>query len=181
MSFSFTDKVCLVTGSGGGLGKTIATRYLESGGKVVLCDINEELLKTTEEELTKLGTGTVFAHKVDITDEESVKTLFEAVVAKFGRIDVVVNNAGVTDKFGMLELICWMARDMMLILRTVDAVGTTDKSLWDKVFAVNVTGVFLISKYTVNQMTAQEPAGGAIVNIISVAGFRSFVAGKYLN
>ena len=66
----------------------------------------------------------------------------------------------------------------MLILYPKDAVGTTDKSLWDKVMAVNVTGVFLISKYTVNQMIAQEPAGGSIVNIISVAGFRSFVAGK---
>jgi hypothetical protein len=186
MSLSFTDKVVLVTGSGSGLGKEIASRYLESGAKVVLCDINEERLKETEDELSPQGI--VLAHKVDITDEDSVKELTEAAVAKFGRLDIVVNNAGVTDKFGRwfhCLLACLLSQSVFgNDFRTctdihADPVGSVDKKLWDNVMAVNVTGTFLISKYAVNQMLAQKPVGGAIVNIISVAGFRGFVAGMF--
>jgi NAD(P)-dependent dehydrogenase (short-subunit alcohol dehydrogenase family) len=98
MSPSFSGKTAIVTGSAGGLGKAIAKAYLDAGAQVVLCDINEPLLKEAETELS--SNGTVFAHPVDITNEASVTSLVKAVVEKFGKIDILVNNAGVVDKFG---------------------------------------------------------------------------------
>jgi NAD(P)-dependent dehydrogenase (short-subunit alcohol dehydrogenase family) len=94
----FKSKVVLITGSGGGLGRHLAGAYLEAGAHVVLCDIHEERLKAAEEELS--GKEPVFAQKVDVADEESVKGLFKAAVNKFGRIDVVVNNAAIFDALG---------------------------------------------------------------------------------
>ncbi|KAK7217738.1 hypothetical protein V2G26_005741 [Clonostachys chloroleuca] len=91
----FKSKVILITGSGGGLGRYLAGAYFEAGAYVVLCDIHEERLKAAEEELS--GKGRVFAQKVDVGDEESVKGLFKAAFNKFGRIDVVVNNAAIFD------------------------------------------------------------------------------------
>ncbi|CAH0051850.1 unnamed protein product [Clonostachys solani] len=151
----FKSKVVLITGSGGGLGRYLAGAYLEAGAQVVLCDIHEEKLKAAEEGLS--GKGPVFAQKVDVADEESVKGLFKATVNKFGRIDVVVNNAAIFDALA--------------------PVGKTDKVLWDRVISVNLTGNFVVSKEAVNQFLAQEPQGGNIVNIGSIAGTKGYFAG----
>jgi NAD(P)-dependent dehydrogenase (short-subunit alcohol dehydrogenase family) len=103
MASHFSEKTVIVTGSGGGLGKAIATAYLNAGAQVVVCDINEARLKEAEAELT--SKGTVFAHQVDITSEDSIATLAKAVIEKFGKIDVLVNNAGVSDMFGKLGFV----------------------------------------------------------------------------
>ncbi|VUC28741.1 unnamed protein product [Clonostachys rosea] len=152
---AFKSKVVLITGSGGGLGRYLAGAYLEAGAHVVLCDIHEERLKATEDELSPKGP--VFAQKVDVADEDSVKGLFKAAVDKFGRIDVVVNNAAIFD--------------------ALSPAGKTDKTLWDRVISVNLTGNFLVSKEAVNQFLAQEPQGGNIVNIGSIAGIKGYCAG----
>ncbi|CAH0020661.1 unnamed protein product [Clonostachys rhizophaga] len=151
----FKSKVVLITGSGGGLGRYLAGAYLEAGAHVVLCDIHEERLKAAEEELS--GKGPVFAQKVDAANEESVKGLFRAAVNKFGRIDVVVNNAAIFDALA--------------------PVGKTDKALWDRVISVNLTGNFIVSKEAVNQFLVQEPQGGNIVNVGSIAGLKGYLAG----
>jgi len=151
----FSGKTVLVTGSGGGLGKAIAEAYLSKGAQVVLCDINEARLKEADTELS--AKGTVFAQTVDITNEESVKSLVQAAVDKFGRIDILVNNAGIADKFS--------------------PIGTVDTAIFERVLKVNVTGTMLMSKHTITHMLAQSPPGGSIVNIGSVASIRGFVAG----
>lgn len=93
------NKVVLVTGSSSGLGKATARSFLQIGAKVVICDINEARLREAEDELAK--EGTVYAGVVDITNEDSVKALLQATVETYGGLDVLVNNAGIMDKFGM--------------------------------------------------------------------------------
>ncbi|KIW05819.1 uncharacterized protein PV09_03025 [Verruconis gallopava] len=153
---SFEGKVALVTGSANGLGKGVALAFLEAGAKVVLCDINEGRLKEAEAELS--GKGAVFAHKVDTTDEASVEALMSAAVDAFGKIDVLVNNAGIMDTF--------------------TPVGEQDKAQWDRVMAVNVTGTMLVTKHFIRHVLGQTAAAAAaIVNVGSLASFKGWVAG----
>ncbi|XDG07536.1 hypothetical protein ABKA04_007151 [Annulohypoxylon sp. FPYF3050] len=145
----------LVTGGAGGLGKVIATAFLNEGANVVVCDINEERLKAVREESE--STGRFLAINTDITDEAAVNKLVDTAVAKFGRLDIVVSNAGMTDKF--------------------DAVGSLSKENWDKVINLNLTGSFLIFKAAVNVMEKQSPQGGTIIQIGSTAGWYGTAAG----
>ncbi|KAI1104032.1 NAD(P)-binding protein [Jackrogersella minutella] len=137
----------LVTGAAGGLGKVIATAYLEAGANVAICDIHEERLTQTRSELEP--TGRFLAAKTDITDEAAVTKLVDDVVAKFGRLDILVSNAGMTDKF--------------------DPVGTLSKEHWDRIINLNLTGSFLAFKAAVNAMEKQSPSGGTIIQIGSTA------------
>jgi NAD(P)-dependent dehydrogenase (short-subunit alcohol dehydrogenase family) len=174
----FSGKSVLVTGSAGGLGKAIAEAYLKAGAKVAICDINKSRLDSAREELSEHGT--VFAHSVDVTDEESVKVLVAAVVQQFGSLDVLVSNAAVIDAFGELRALGppLVAALGGAFLTETAPVGNTDKKTWDHVMAVNITGPFLVSKYAIKQFLVQEPAGGSIVNVGSVAGVRGWIAGK---
>ena len=154
MALPLTGKSAIVTGAASGLGKAIAEKFLKAGAKVTICDINGERLKSSSEELSAYGE--VHAIKADITDEVSVKEIFEATVEKFGAVDVLVNNAGIMDRF--------------------DAVGTLDKALWDRVLAVNLTAPMMMSKWAVNHM--MERKSGVILNIGSMSGQFGFRAGK---
>jgi len=154
MALPLTGKSAIVTGAASGLGKAIAEKFLKAGAKVTICDINEERLKSASKELS--AHGQVHTIKADITNEESVKEIFETTVEKFGAVDVLVNNAGIMDRF--------------------DAVGTLDKELWDKVLAVNLSAPMMMSKWAVNHMV--ERKGGVILNIGSMAGQFGFRAGK---
>jgi|SRR5579871_5536324 len=154
MALSLEGKSALVTGAASGLGKAIAEKFLKAGAKVTICDINEERLKSASEELSVYGE--VHAIKADVTEEESVNKIFEATVEKFGAVDVLVNNAGIMDRF--------------------DAVGTLDKALWDKVLAVNLSAPMMMTKWAVNHMV--ERKSGVILNIGSMAGQFGFRAGK---
>ncbi|KAI1092971.1 NAD(P)-binding protein [Rostrohypoxylon terebratum] len=145
----------LVTGGAGGLGKAIATAFLNEGANVVVCDINEERLKAVREESE--STGRFLAVNTDITVEAAVNELVDATVAKFGRLDIVVSNAGMMDKF--------------------DAVGSLSKENWDKVINLNLTGSFLIFKASVNAMEKQSPQGGTIIQIGSTAAWHGISAG----
>lgn len=152
---SASGKTCLVTGGAGGLGKAIATKFLEAGANVVICDINEERLQQTSTELSKKGT--LKAIKVDVASTDDVQRLFDEIVREFHKLDVLVNNAGIMDHF--------------------DPVGDLDVGLWEKVIAINLTAPFLLSKLAVRNMLAQENPNGSIVNIISVAGKAGWAAG----
>ncbi|KAI2472216.1 NAD(P)-binding protein [Annulohypoxylon bovei var. microspora] len=145
----------LVTGAGGGLGKVIATAYLNEGANVVVCDINEERLEQARGELE--STGRFLAVNTDITDESAVTKLVDATVAKFGRLDIVVSNAGMADKF--------------------DPVGSLSKEHWDKIINLNLTGSFLIFKAAVNAMEKQSPPGGTIIQIGSTASWHGMSSG----
>lgn len=148
-------KTCLVTGGAGGLGKAIATKYLEAGANVVICDINEERLQQTSTELSPMGPFK--AVKTDITNQNEVESLFKEIIQEFGKIDVLVNNAGIMDKF--------------------DPIGDLDPELWNRVIAINLTAPFMLSKLAVRNMLEQEKPEGRIINIISVAGKAGCAAG----
>ncbi|KAJ5624433.1 Glucose/ribitol dehydrogenase [Penicillium lagena] len=148
-------KTCLVTGGAGGLGKVIATKFLEAGANVVICDVNDDRLQQTSTELS--SKGPFKAIKTDITNQAEVQSLFDQLIQAFGKIDVLINNAGIMDKF--------------------DPVGDLDFELWDRVMAVNLTAPFLLSKLAVRNMLEQPQPDGRIINIVSVAGKAGWAAG----
>jgi NAD(P)-dependent dehydrogenase (short-subunit alcohol dehydrogenase family) len=143
--FRLDGKVALVTGGGSGIGAATCRAFVEQGGHVVVADISEDGGRKTALEL---GEGALF-QKTDVTDLVSVEAAVQQAVQSFGRLDVLVNNAGI----GL-----------------VGSVQETDDADWNKLIAVNMSGVFHGTRAAVDQMLRQEPAGGLIVNIASVAG-----------
>ena len=104
------DKVAIVTGSGRGIGKSIALALLKHGAKIVISDMNEDLCKATSEELKGHG-GDVIGVPCNVTVSETIEKLVEAVMAKWGKIDILVNNAGITrdDLFMRMSEEHWQA------------------------------------------------------------------------
>lgn len=148
------DRVTLITGAGQGLGKAIALTFAREGAKIALNDIpsNEQHALETIAEIKKLGVeAEIFLG--DVSDETQVNQLIEAVVARFGRLDILVNNAGI-NRDGLIH--------------------KADKSKWDAVMAVNLTGPFLCTKAVLPTMRQQ--GYGRIVNVASVTA-RTGVAG----
>ncbi|TLD03496.1 uncharacterized protein PgNI_11800 [Pyricularia grisea] len=151
---SFSSKTCLVTGGAGGVGKVIAEAFLRAGANVVVCDINQERLADASTELSNFGSLTTFV--VDITREEEVQHLFDAITVKFGKLDILINNAGIIDRF--------------------QPVGDMDVDIWNRVIAINLTAPMLVSKLAVNSMLTAN-TGGCIINIASVAAKAGMVSG----
>lgn len=155
MSQVLSGTTVLVTGSAGGLGKAIAVGFLEAGANVVVCDINKERLEGAQAELAPRFGDKLLARVVDATADAAVEQLFKETVDRFGHLDVLVNNAGVTDVF--------------------DPAGTLSRELWDRVLNVNLTGPFLTTKAAIKTM---EPrSSGTIINIGSNAAFYGSNAG----
>ncbi len=138
----FTDKVCLVTGGGSGIGKAACERFAREGGKVVVVDLKEEHGNQTVQAIGSAGGQAIFA-KADVGNPNDIKASINAAMSKWGRLDVVVNDAA-----------------MMTFKPIVDL---PDED-WDKVLDVNLRAVFLYCKYSVPHM---KP-GSAIVNVSSV-------------
>lgn len=157
MASSATQGITVaVTGGAGGLGKAIANAFLEAGSNIAICDVNQDRLAQTEKEWEH-SSDRILVSKTNITDEAAVDEFIGGVVAKFGRLDLVVNNAGIIDDF--------------------DPIGTTSKASWDKVLGINLTGTFLTTKSAVNAMQNQSSPGGTIINIGSVASYRGVNGG----
>ena len=135
-------KVALVTGGVAGIGEAIALGLADDGYKVVVCDINQERGQAVEER----NPGKLVFRECNVADEESVQALVRGVVEEFGRIDVLVNNAGIIRR------------------RHSEEISVAD---WDIVFTVNVRGASLLCKYVAEVMKQQGT--GRIVNISSVA------------
>ncbi|MCU1400203.1 MAG: kduD, partial [Acidimicrobiales bacterium] len=145
--FDLTGKVVVVTGSGRGLGKAIALGVGVAGASVVVCARTLAEAEATADEIAAAGSPSL-AVRVDTGDRESCQALIDATVAKFGKIDVMVNNAGID--------IIEPAEDV-----TEDA--------WDQVLNINLKGYFNCSQLAARQMIAQG-TGGSIVNNSSIAG-----------
>jgi len=147
MTKQFENKVALVTGAGSGIGAAMARRFAEEGAKVVAADLNEDAAREVAAEIEKHG-GIAAAVRQDVGDPASVEKSVEFALEKFGRLDVAVNNAGITG----------------------DLAPVADYSLdgWDKVIAVNLSGVFYGMKYQIPAML--RSGGGSIVNIASILG-----------
>jgi len=144
------DKVCLITGGAAGIGKATAIRFAQEGAKVVLCDLVEEAGLQTAQEV-----GGVF-YQVNVADRQQVQTWVDDVFQKFGRIDVLVNNAGVL-------------RDGLFVrVKEGQLVKQMSEADWDLVIDVNLKGTFncaqAVSPYMINQ------GGGVILNATSVVG-----------
>jgi NAD(P)-dependent dehydrogenase (short-subunit alcohol dehydrogenase family) len=142
--FDLTGKVAVVTGASAGLGADAALAYAEAGADVALLARRAEKLAGVKAEIEKTGRRAI-AVPCDVTSEQSVKEAVAAVLKEFGHIDILLNDAGVAVRGG------------------VDTLTVED---WDKSFNTNVKGIFLVCKYVVPQMKAQNY--GKIVNIASV-------------
>ncbi|KAK5171752.1 uncharacterized protein LTR77_003388 [Saxophila tyrrhenica] len=149
-------KTALVTGAGGGLGRAIAEQFLLEGANVVICDINQELLNDFKEKVSAGYPECTLVLETDITKEDALDEIFEKAEKMFKKIDFVVNSAGMMDRF--------------------DPVGEMEKTMWDRVLALNLTAPAMVTKRAVNSMVKNE-VKGAIVNIASVAAFRGFTSG----
>jgi len=146
------DKVCLITGGAAGIGKATAMRFAEEGAKVIICDVNEDVGKAAAEEI---GHQAVF-YKVNVADRAEVQAWMEEVVSKFGRLDVLVNNAGIT-------------RDALFVkVKDGQLVKQMDESAFDLVVDVNLKGVFNCAQAAAPFMIKQ--GGGVILNASSVVG-----------
>ena len=146
------DKVCLITGGAAGIGKATAKKFLAEGATVVICDVNEEVGKATVEELG----GKISFTKVDVTNRENVQEWVDGVVAEHGRVDVLVNNAGIT-------------RDGLFVkFKNGEVVSQMAEKDFDLVINVNLKGVFNCAQAVSPQMIAQ--GGGVILNASSIVG-----------
>ena len=146
----FLGKTIIVTGAASGVGKAIATRFMNGGGDVVVADIDLNQAKETAESLN--GSGTSYAVQVDVRDEQSVKSMIDYTLKNCDSLDVLVNNAGIFQK----------------------SIPSIEQSLeeWTRVMDVHVQGTYLCSKMAAIPMLEQKQ--GAIVNISSNAGFAAF-------
>ncbi|HHJ52998.1 MAG TPA: 3-oxoacyl-[acyl-carrier-protein] reductase [Caldithrix abyssi] len=139
-------KVAVVTGAAQGIGKAIATKLAQDGANVVVSDINLELAQKTTAELQNLGVEAI-AVKGDVSKSDDVAALMNTTVEKFGTIDYLVNNAGIT-------------RDNLAVRMS--------EAEWDMVININLKGVFLCSQQAAKIMMKKR--SGSIVNIASVSG-----------
>ena len=143
--FGLTDKVAVITGAGSGIGRATALMMAASGARVVIAEIDMDGAEAVRAEIVA-GGGSATAVKCDICDETQVEHLLSAAVAGYGRVDVLINNAGAVFKG--------------------DCIGTTLRD-WNRVLDVNVTGAFLCCKHAIPRMLAN--GGGTIVNVAALA------------
>ncbi|OEL03260.1 SDR family NAD(P)-dependent oxidoreductase [Staphylococcus casei] len=139
------DKVCIITGAGGGMGRVAAQMFANEGAKIAVFERDAQAGQTTVDEITKNG-GQAQFFKVDIANEDNVKNAVEATVQTFGKIDVLYNNAGVMPEAD-------------------NSVVNTSEDVWDLVMNINVKGIFLMTKYVIPEMEKNQ--SGSIINIAS--------------
>jgi 3-oxoacyl-[acyl-carrier protein] reductase len=137
------SKVAVITGGASGIGAGLARRFVQEGAKVVICDADDETGAKTAQQIG----GTVYFYKLDISDEEAVNSTVGKIFNEFAKIDILINNAGITN-------------DKLLLRMT--------REDWDRVISVNLTGTFLVTKAVIKFMMKQRY--GRIVNIASVIG-----------
>src|SRR5271155_1533413 len=146
--FDLTGRVAIVTGGGVGLGRQMAEGLGEMGANLVLCARKKERCEQASEELRQLGIQTL-ALGCDVKNPSQVRAVVEATLSRFGRIDILINNAGTS----------WGAPVEEMRLEH-----------WNKVIETNLTGTFLFCQAVGRHMTAQK--SGKIINIASIAGLR---------
>jgi NAD(P)-dependent dehydrogenase (short-subunit alcohol dehydrogenase family) len=147
MNTGFENKVVLVTGGGGGIGRASALAFARAGARVAVTDRDTAAGQETVQQVRAIGAEALFV-QADVCQALEVESMVAQVVAHFGRLDCAFNNAGIEEEH----------------LRLADCAEET----FDRIMAVNVKGVWLCMKYQLAQMLAQ--GGGSIVNTASVAG-----------
>ncbi|MCE2405472.1 MAG: SDR family oxidoreductase [Dehalococcoidia bacterium] len=151
MADRLKDKVAIVTGGSSGIGRVTALRFLEEGAKVAVADRNRRGGEETVSMGGEYGDNVCFV-PVDVSKPESVKGMVDATVARFGRLDALVNAAAI-------------------LIRT-PPLAEVDERDWDLIMSTNLKGLFFCCKYAIPAMV--QSGGGSIVNISSQAGLRGY-------
>jgi NAD(P)-dependent dehydrogenase (short-subunit alcohol dehydrogenase family) len=140
------DKVALITGAASGMGASMARIFGREGAKVVVADMLDEEGKRIAAEITQANGAAMFQH-LDVTSEKEWQAAIDATLAAYGKLDILVNDAGISGS-------------------AVD--DLFDTAAWDKIMSINSTGTFLGMKVAIPAM--QKAGGGSIVNISSISG-----------
>lgn len=148
------DKVCIITGAASGMGEAEAFAFATQGAKLVIADLNIESAQQVADKIRQMG-NEVLVVQVDITEKTQLENLVQTTLQHFGRIDVLLNNAGIFDKY----------------INSLD----TSEQLWDLVFNINVKSIFNLSNLVLPHMIEQK--SGAIINIGSIAGLVAKMGG----
>ena len=153
--FKLNGKIAIVTGGAGGIGEALAMGLSIHGATVIVSSRNQASIAKVAEQITATSGNQAMAIASDVTDEGSVQKMVDAVVQKYGRIDILVNAMGMNIKRDAFE---YPMQD------------------WDKIFEVNVKGTMIACKIVGKVMRDQK--GGAIVNLSSVRGIRGYTGGN---
>jgi dihydroanticapsin dehydrogenase len=140
------SRTAIVTGAGSGIGEATAVVFAEHGALVAVADVEAGKARLVASRICDSG-GTARPFAVDVADSRQVGEMVRAVISEFGRIDVLVNNAGIID---------------------ADTATNTTEEMWDRQIDVNLKGTFLCSKAVLSEMVRQ--GGGSIVNVASISG-----------
>jgi NAD(P)-dependent dehydrogenase (short-subunit alcohol dehydrogenase family) len=140
-------KIALITGAASGIGKATAERFAREGAKVALTDIDPGKGRKFADELTKAGHDAFF-QSLDVVDPEEWRAVVDAVITRWGQLDILVNSAGIGRAKGLLDM---------------------SFDFWRQTISINLDGTFLGTQVAVDSM--KDTGGGAIVNISSVLGF----------
>ena len=144
------NKITIITGGADGIGKKIVEDFLQEGAIAYIFDINRQAAELALDDFTsKYGNKKIFFRFVDISEEDSVETAINEVIESSGRVDILINNAGIT------------ADNLIMRMSLED---------WNKVIKINLTGAFLCSKHAVKNMIKNRY--GKIINISSIVGVR---------
>lgn len=144
-------KIAIITGGGRGIGRVIARRFADEGAAVTVSGTNKEALDKVAQEIREQG-GRALAIVADVADEAAVESLIAATLDEFGRLDILINNAGIAGPTA-----------------PVTQVSLED---WERTLAVNLTGAFLCAKHALPHLIRQQ--SGRIINITSIAGLRAY-------
>jgi NAD(P)-dependent dehydrogenase (short-subunit alcohol dehydrogenase family) len=149
-AWSLAGKTAVVTGGSRGIGKAIATLFVEAGSNVVVASRKEEGVRAVADELNQKRAGAALPVAAHTGKEEDCQALVAKAVAHFGKVDVLVNNAGTNPYFG--------------------PVLDTPMAAWDKTFEVNLKGYFWMAREVARHLVSRDEKRGAIVNIASIVG-----------
>ena len=149
------SKVALITGGGSGIGRACAEMFAREGAKVAVSDISPERAQATTQFVTSHG-GEAIAISGDVSVGDDAQNMVSATVEKFGKLDVLVNSAGVSARNAMPK-------------------GSSPEEVWDKVIDVNLKGTYMVSWHAMPEMA--KSGGGSIINLSSIMGLVGYPVG----
>ena len=149
------DKVALITGAGSGIGRDTAVLFAEEGAAVVAADLTGDSAQETVDAILEAG-GRAVSITGDVTDSADAERMVGAAVENFGKLDLLVNSAGLTSRHSSLE-------------------GASPEEAWERVIEVNLKGTYMVTWFAVPEM--ERAGGGSIINLASIMGLVGYPVG----